>query len=136
MKRDKNTRIKAILLDPKKREIHKVEFQGISQLYQILECDTIQGFRSYWPGKHNDEIMYFDEEALIRKTDEIRYAVGHAFLSVESVMPIIGRVIICRISEEGVHSDTSHETHEISRLVRWYQIPPRKATQMNNIIIN
>jgi hypothetical protein len=137
-KPQKNTRVEAILLDPVKQRITKIEFSGITQLYQIIGCDAIQGFKSYWIGKHNDEVMYFDEEALIKNTDETRYAVGHTMLPVESVTPIIGKVVICRVLENGTHADTSHETHEISRLIRWYAIPTRKDQNKtnNNIIIN
>lgn len=124
-KPQKNARVQAILLNPVKQQIHKIEFAGISQLYQILDCEAIQGYKSYWAGKHNDEVMYFDEEALIKNTDETRYAVGHSMLPLESVTPIIGRVVICRVLPNGTHADTSLETHEIGRLVRWYSIPPQ-----------
>jgi hypothetical protein len=134
-----NTRVEAILLDPVKQRITKIEFGGITQLYQIIDCDAIQGFKSYWVGKNNDEVMYFDEEALIKNTDETRYAVGHSMLPIDSVTPIIGKVVICRVLEDGTHANTSLETHEISRLVRWYAIPTKNNQNRpnnNNLIIN
>jgi hypothetical protein len=138
-KPQKNARVQAILLDPVKQQVHTIEFQGISALYQVLDCDAIQGYKSYWAGKHNDEVMYFDEEALIKNTDETRYAVGHSMLPLESVTPIIGRVVICRVMPNGTHADTTLERHEILRLVRWYAIPPqnnRNKPNNNNLIIN
>lgn len=121
----KNTKVQAILLDPVYQQIKTIEFAGITELYQVIKCDAIQGYKSYWAGLHNDEVMYFDLEALTKNTDETRYAVGHSMLPLESVTPIIGRVVICRVMPNGTHADTSLQTHEIGRLVRWYSIPPQ-----------
>lgn len=131
-KPQKNTRVKAILLDPSSQQIHKIEFQGITALYQVLDCEAIQGYKSYWAGKHNDEVMYFDEEALIKNTDVTRYAVGHSMLPIENVTPIIGRVVICRLLPNGTHADTSLETHEIARLIRFYSMPPQNKRNQTN----
>jgi len=122
----KNQRVKAILIDPQKQQIHEIEFEGTTQLYQIIGCDHLESLKSYWQGESIDEIMYFDGEVLIKNHFETNYAVGHTLLPVESVLPIVGRVVICRISENGTHLDTSLQAHKIRQTTRFYLVPPPK----------
>jgi hypothetical protein len=122
----KNQRVRAILIDPEKQQIHEIEFAGTTQLYQIIGCDHLEAFKSYWQSESNDETMYFDGEALIKNIFENNYAVGHTLLPVENVLPIIGRVVICRISENGTHLDTGLKSHKIRQTTRFYLVPPKR----------
>jgi hypothetical protein len=121
-----HTRVKAILLDSENQNIKQIEFAGITELYEIIGCSAIQGSKSYWAGQHNDEVMYFDEEALIKDVDKTRFAVGHAMLPPEQITPIIGKVIICRVLPDGTHADTSLEPSTLSRLIRFYSVQSKQ----------
>jgi hypothetical protein len=132
----KNTRVKAILIDSSKQQIHLIEFQGIASMYQILDCDAIQGRKSYWAGLHNDEVMYFDDDAVIKQTNETRFAVGHSMLPPEQVTPIVGRVLICRVLPNGTMADTSLGLVTMERLIRFYTVTPKQPQNTNTIKLN
>ena len=85
--------MKAILIDPYKKEITIVEYTGeLKNLYDLLECATVEAPIRY----DNGDIMYCDEEAWIFPKDT--YA-GFDFKGWSYA--ILGKALVVGSGDEG-----------------------------------
>jgi len=91
--------MKAILIDPFKKEIREVQTDGtLSNIYQLLDCNMIESPVEY----DNRDILYCDEEAWLYQKENIPLA---GFKKPGWSYPILGKALIIGTDDNGESTD-------------------------------
>jgi hypothetical protein len=109
--------MKAIRIDAKNKCIESVEFENpqLSDFYKSLECDIIA---TVYPQTEEptNEIIYVDDEGLLKNTEDIP---GAFFIDLFPVQPLFGHALIMGTTEDGDVTDTSFTIEQISDMVNF-----------------
>lgn len=113
---------KGILIEPAKGRISEISIKGgFPALYEIIGCQMVESIRSPWQLKGNNEMMYLDEEARLKK---VEFGFQHSLVNVDQFnFPFLGNaVILGRNWNTGEDIDTQLEASYIGNLIRFYKI--------------
>lgn len=105
------TKIKAILIDAKNREVRPVEFErgNLDEMYKLIGCDC---FTIAPLNREDNESLFVDDEGLINGTEDF-------FFFSEAFQPLAGNGLIVGCDEEGESCDTSIKFEDIVNNIRF-----------------
>jgi hypothetical protein len=112
------TIMKAIRIDAKSKRIESVDLgPQLSDIYEMLNCEI---FTVAYPQTVEpiDDVIYVDDEALLKNTDDI---VGAFFIDIYPAQPLFGHALIVGTDLDGNSTDTSFSIEQISDMVHFLE---------------
>lgn len=105
--------MRAYLIDPIKREISVVNYNGDYQMINEL-INSQRGFDAVY-GFRNEDTLYVDDEGLLLKENycfEFTYANGH-------VAPLMGKALVLGTDVEGESVAVKSTLEEVASRIKW-----------------